>query len=776
MAEEKTGKRRRLQGSCDSCRKKKGDSAEMPGNQCTNCISLQQDCTHHRSKAPARRGTPPPLGQETAQEHIAAILSTSTVYIPSNDLAVSHQVLVKVAHYARELEATVASLRVELRAFTTQLSHAKLDIPTTPIGTRPILVDDEDPNPNAPVQSAPKEAVYQLYGKSISIHFLIKHIKQMHGNTSYVVGVRRPEFWMPQPWDKLTIESPHQKFPEDDLLKTLVKNYFDQINPILNILHAPTFNESVADGLHLRDRSFGAVLLVVCALGSRYSEDRRVFLVGATSEHSCGWKWDHFLAEHALHQLQLICLAVSYLGGTDISTPSEGFILAGLGLRFAHAAGVHRRSGYTPMDPLTAELYKRVVWLLIISDTLMSSFKGQPGITQSTNFDLDLPLDCDDEYWGVRDAVQPEGKPSAGAFFPVYAQLIMIFGRIQGAVYPLHGQICSEDVVVQLDSALNQWLDMVPEHLKWNPHQESQVGLLSSLYIYCTYYHAQVLIHRPFIPVPGQDIISTTKFPILAICANAARSCGHVLDIQTRRAKPVHNPHVVIALFDCAVVLLINVWAVVGGRKSRGPEDFNLATADVQNYLRVLRLYERRWRSAGRKCDIISAMLNIGKYTASIDTPSTKRARANDDADATAVPPSSGHSSDTTVSVGVVDSSPAPEPISISVTQQMQALERSFQETENLFSLPLRTDELGRLPIYDSFDYQFTDYGLDFQNVEAPPLQPEMFSPAMGGSISLGDGTGNVFAMEGGQPRTLHPDSFGAPPGYQSNVDGLERV
>ncbi|KAJ7696773.1 hypothetical protein B0H17DRAFT_1197881 [Mycena rosella] len=44
----------------------------------------------------------------------------------------------------------------------------------------------------------------------------------------------------------------------------------------------------------------------------------------------------------------------------------------------------------------------------------------------------------------------------------------------------------------------------------------------------------------------------------------------------------------------------------------------------------------------------------------------------------------------------------------MSVTQQIEALELSIRETDHLFALPLHTEELGRLPIYDSFDYNFT--------------------------------------------------------------------
>jgi hypothetical protein len=65
---------------------------------------------------------------------------------------------------------------------------------------------------------------------------------------------------------------------------------------------------------------------------------------------------------------------------------------------------------------------------------------------------------------------------------------------------------------------------------------------------------------------------------------------------------------------------------------------------------------------------------------------------------------------------------------SISVGQQIQELERSLQETQHLFALPIRTDELGRLPVHDPFQYEFTfHYQPDFGIAQAASgmLQPK---------------------------------------------------
>ncbi|KAJ6448044.1 hypothetical protein C8R47DRAFT_1219237 [Mycena vitilis] len=343
---------------------------------------------------------------------------------------------------------------------------------------------------------------------------------------------------------------------------------------------------------------------------------------------------------------------------------------------------------------------------------MLSSFTGRSSIQQPLDFDLDLPL-------ALGDSVHPVEQLDSGAFISIYLQLMAIFRRIQEAVYPLNGQMYSPDVVVELDSALNAWLDKIPGYLRWDPHQLNKASSITflnqSAALYSTYYHAQILLHRPCIPTPGKELmvdvgaalpfvnrviyayIYQATFPSLAICANAARSCGHVLDVQTQRHQPLPFPQVVTVLFDCAVVLLINVWAVGGGPRSTTPGDLNRATADVQMCAHVLRLCEGRWQFAGRKYDIIETMLNVGKYTS--DAVSRKRRRPAEADEllfsASALPGThlEGSLAESSTSVG-----------------------RSIRPADHLYTLPLRAEELGRLPVYDPFQYEFNfHYQPDFQ-------------------------------------------------------------
>ncbi|KAJ6481055.1 fungal-specific transcription factor domain-containing protein [Mycena sanguinolenta] len=679
------GKRRRLQGSCDSCRKRKGDSQEMPGRRCSNCIASYSECIHSRGKpggeALASNSSTGSTETPTAKDYIASILSTTIVYVPSHDPNVNHRILVEVAQYARSLEERLATIQLS------QTTSPNDDSPSTPEGVTsattgkyPQIGDLTKGRVTSISTTMDTFYMDRFYGRSSGVQFTKAAISHIRGNPSSVLGIRRPEFWDIQPWHKLTIEAPRQIFPPDDLLESLTKIYFEQINPILNILHFPSFQQSLLNGLHLQSPEFGSIVLVVCALASRHSEDPRIFIEGAP-EHSCGWKWfqqvrplcREFSWGTSLYQLQLICLSTIYTSGMAVQ--EESWILVGHGIRLAQCAGAHHRAGYKKMETLTAELYRRVFWVLAVADTIMGSFNGRPIITKLSDFDIELPLACDEEYWGTPNAMQPEGKPSTSAYMTVYLQLMLIFGRIQRAV---EKRIPEE--IVELE--------------------------------YSSYYHAQILIHRPFIPALGEEKLpNMTHFPSLAICANAARSCGHVLDVQARRGRGLlHQPSLMTALFDSAVVLLINVWAVVGGRKSRTPDYYTKATADAQNCMRVMRLYERRWRKAGRDCDIISAMLNIGKQ-------SLKRPRETEEI---------------AVSPNVADASPnLPRGFTTpdSSAQQMQALNRPIPETDYLLSLPLLSEELGRLPVYNSFGYQPTlqlnELPYPAQSYPDPLIEPE---------------------------------------------------
>ncbi|KAK0458688.1 hypothetical protein IW261DRAFT_1293356, partial [Armillaria novae-zelandiae] len=80
------------------------------------------------------------------------------------------------------------------------------------------------------------------------------------------------------------------KFMPGDLTPAFIDTYFMCLKNFLPVLHRPTFDESLREGLHDRNFQFGGVVLVVGALGSKYVDDPRGLIDDEQSKASSGWK------------------------------------------------------------------------------------------------------------------------------------------------------------------------------------------------------------------------------------------------------------------------------------------------------------------------------------------------------------------------------------------------------------------------------------------------------------------------------------------------------
>lgn len=72
-------------------------------------------------------------------------------------------------------------------------------------------------------------------------------------------------------------------------MTSLLNLYFEHVNLFAPLLHRPTFGKGIASKLHTKNASFGGVVLLVCALGARLSDDPRVLEDGTQSTLSAGW-------------------------------------------------------------------------------------------------------------------------------------------------------------------------------------------------------------------------------------------------------------------------------------------------------------------------------------------------------------------------------------------------------------------------------------------------------------------------------------------------------
>ncbi|RDB28769.1 Activator of stress genes 1 [Hypsizygus marmoreus] len=736
-----SSKKRKVQRACDTCRRKKirCDGGQMPGNRCSNCIAYSFDCTY--IEAAKKRG--PPKGYverlESRLEKLEKVL---------NRLCPDSEVL-------KELEPSLETDWLTDRGpKTTDSTEQDGHQPRNPCDIATMVIRRAGGNPDLPedlqdddfahvlllsdnfkrltvVDDTDKDRRY--FGKSSGAMFLqtALEVKNQYtgGNEDIrrqVLGSKRPEFWTISSWEQTA--QPDQKptyiFPEEDLMLSLIDLYFEHTNLYLPLLHRPTFDKAVAAGLHLRDDSFGATLLLVCANGSRNSDDPRILADGVDSYHSAGWKWfnqvhllkNSLLSPPSLYDLQFYSLSVIFLQAS--SAPQSCWTMVGIGIRLAQDVGAHRRKYDRKNMTAEDEMWKRAFWVLVCMDRMVSSSLGRPCAIQDEDFDVDFPVECDDEYWDNPDPAQrfkqPPNKPSIITAFNLYLKLLQVLAIVLRTIYSINkskillgfvGQQWEQHIVAELDSALNKWVDTVPDFLRWDPTREDMRFFTLSATIYCTYYHIQILIHRPFIPSPRKP--SPLTFPSLAICTNAARSCSHIVDVQRRRGI-LAPPQVQIAIFTSGIVLLLSLW---GGKRSGLATDTSREMADVQKCMQALKGCETRWHSAGRLWDILCELACVGDLPLPKPSPpvSNKRERGADSpltssTNATNSPSSTAPDTPRTIAgtrrvtreSASGSSSGGKKPPLHHERSNRSLLSAEQQPTP--FSLPVYSEELGRFP------------------------------------------------------------------------------
>jgi len=152
----------------------------------------------------------------------------------------------------------------------------------------------------------------------------------------------------------------------------------------------------------------------------------------------------------------------------------------------------------------------------------------------------------------------------------------------------LLGFFREQEIVAGLDSALNRWVDSVPDHrasrtspfpvvsyisssVRWDPDRKDDNFFNQSVSIYATYYYIQIVVHRQFIPSPNKP--SPLTFPSLAISTNAARSCCSVIDTQRRRNSGSNPPPFIqLPAFAAGTALLLNMWGQKRAGLSTSPQ------------------------------------------------------------------------------------------------------------------------------------------------------------------------------------------------------------
>ncbi|KAJ7725326.1 hypothetical protein B0H16DRAFT_1895115, partial [Mycena metata] len=510
---------------------------------------------------------------------------------------------------------------------------------------------------------------------------------------------RRSLYWDLLPWEKerYTKSSTHYLYPDRDLIASLLRLYFDIIHPTVPILHRPSFEKSVADGLHLTDMEFGGLLLSVLAAASRYSDDPRVFVEGDASLSS-GWKWAkkvhiaRSLFEPTIYELQMYYLMAYFALGT--SFPQVAGLYLGMGIHFLQLRREYRQKRKGRELDFEEELGKHAYFLVLSSrchlrpshellsrcyvslDRMMSVFHGRPTTFRNERYDVDLALEVDDEYWD-RGFVQPLGTPSLGSYFVCHSQLCEILGDAMRRLYGSKktkvalgwsGPEWEQRTVAELDSAINDFVNSIPPHLRWNPDDPPQGAFFDqSATLYITYHLVQITIHRPFI-----HRMSTLAAPSLSICTRAARSILHTADIWLKKLHRVPLPNVIDTVFLSGLILALSAF---GTKRAGLPIEMNKDLSQVETALKILKISEVRWQPAGRRWELLRDLRTLdpmklmphdslnddkmGRYSSAVHPQPQQRFQPSEDFSSLSLSLESGLQPGVSIEQLLADTSPA---------------------------------------------------------------------------------------------------------------------
>ncbi|KAG9005820.1 hypothetical protein FRB93_009216 [Tulasnella sp. JGI-2019a] len=484
------------------------------------------------------------------------------------------------------------------------------------------------------------------------------NLSTLHATRKNTEGGSRPKFWKASPWEWMAVASPaieSLRFPPPDLIRSLIDHCFNDVLPFMPVLHRPSFERQYVEEKHKTDLDFARLLLVVCSVGARTCKDMRVCMASPGGEiewNSAGWMYftqvyqltKPVLASARLVDLQIMALSATYLEGTTAS--SSAWLINGIGVRFAEDVGAHRETVYASTHAFDNQMWRRTFWCLIQKDREISISLGRPMCINDEDIDAQLPLEVDDDGWdeAKQKWVQPVGKPSQLTFLVQHSKLMGILAQCMRTLYCINkskirlgfvGAEWEQDRVSELDSTLNEWLEALPDHLRWDQHMNSAFYQQAAT-LRIIFHYIQITIHRPFIQLSSSSRRSLSM-PSLAVCTNAARSAARILEATMEMPS---SPIFVLTSLLSGVVLMISIWEA---QRSGLDVDTTRQVSGVQTCLNYLKRWEDRYHLSGRLYDVLRQTASISDVplpvsphpnstgdTGNNQSKSTKRGREDD--------------------------------------------------------------------------------------------------------------------------------------------------
>ncbi|KAL9079982.1 MAG: hypothetical protein Q9157_001179 [Trypethelium eluteriae] len=207
-------------------------------------------------------------------------------------------------------------------------------------------------------------------------------------------------------------------YPSFEILPKLREIYADRVDPMMKILHLPTFWTALMNGLrHPQDLSKSleaAIFAFCCAAISALKEDECETLFGlqksvmytryrvatrqalvnagflSTSSPMTLRAYAIFMLLSAAELIDKMCVRNSYRCDTL-------FVLSGVAIRLARKMGLHRDGTSLGLSPFETEMRRRLWWHLVHVDFRTADLLGTRASLDLSCGDTKMPLNVDDE-------------------------------------------------------------------------------------------------------------------------------------------------------------------------------------------------------------------------------------------------------------------------------------------------------------------------------------------------------------------------------------------
>lgn len=448
-----------------------------------------------------------------------------------------------------------------------------------------------------------------------------------HVRKKTLVAIGRDDLYGAEGWFQ------RYHFPETGLLNQLLDLFFQQLNPLLPIIHEQSLRKNLAQGRAEKDSAFRGLVFTIIAIASRFLPNDSRVLADQNDPDSAG---DHWAAasrfHHQVYAASLINVQVLLLTSTFMpSTMGVGtsWTVLGVAIRALQDIGLHTERAYSEYTPFEQEMRRRAFWAASVLDNILSINLGRPSALRLADTLVHFPLLASEEALTRAEAGGPIEEQSPFDLTPCpvagFIHLIKLNVIVQDVINDLYAPRWRTDVGQQgkvgptlktqqkstatykdmmiLSKRLDDWVADIPGHLQsieTSPYK-LQAGILQ-----CGRHDVRLYILKPFL----QDFKPSFPHPIdrgmaaphegsilkkmlMPQCASHARECLRLLAVLTEQGHLTHMVFVMQQAFLSAATFMLTVW-----HETRNAETLSQDRDLIEATLSMLRPEENRYCSA----------------------------------------------------------------------------------------------------------------------------------------------------------------------------------